>query len=113
MKRFNRREFVRLFAAAAASAFVAPKKAFAEENSEDLVAFSPSIAIEIADMFASNSLIPGLTAENPIPLLDLNGNQIGWSVDYTKNGNPHGYIRQKWANCLQRLGGHCIFEYVF
>lgn len=92
MKRLNRRDFIHLFAGAVVSAFALPKVAYANGVSDNLVQFSPSVALEIAGMFADNNLNAGLSAENPIPLLDMRGNQIGWSVDYIKNGNPHGYI---------------------
>lgn len=92
MKFFSRRDFVQLVAAAAGGALLSPSLAHAQETDTLCTAFSPSLAIEIADMFSENCIKNRPFAENPIPLIDDSGNQIGWSVDYTLNGQPHGYI---------------------
>lgn len=92
MRSLSRRDFVRLFAASMGGALLPSSLAHARETDGVYTAFSPSLAIEIADMFSDNCIKDRPSAGNPLPLIDTGGNQIGWSVDYTLDGQPHGYI---------------------
>jgi hypothetical protein len=92
MGNFSRRDFVRLFAMAVGGTILSPQSAKAQESDAQYVAFSPSLAIEIADMFSENCIDDRPEASNPIPLINSSGKQIGWSVDYILDGQPSGYI---------------------
>lgn len=92
MRNFSRRDFVRLFTVAVGGALLSPSLARAQETDELCTEFSPALAVEIADMFSENCIKDRPSAGNPLPLIDSSGNQIGWSVDYTLDGQPHGYI---------------------
>lgn len=86
----SRRSLIKLVAAGIASA-VYPKKAVAAET-EKLVQFSPSVAVEIAAKFAEANAPCSLTATNPIPIFDASGEQCGWSVDFQHDNIQSGYL---------------------
>lgn len=90
----SRKDFLLTLAAAVGMTCLPTKKVYATplNSANQQIAFSPSVALEIANMFAESNCADHIEAANPIPMYNANGSQVGWSVDYTCEGKPHGYI---------------------
>lgn len=88
----NRRNLIKAAAAVLAmGAF--PRVAFASDD-EDLVQFSPDVAIDFAEQFV-DAAAPGKTISvgtNPIPMFSAAGELRGYLLSFTSMGDPSGYL---------------------
>lgn len=96
MAKLNRRDFLKL----ATSLFVAstchPTPVLAnnnEEEAEEYIRFSPEVALDFANNFASSTR-PELTlsASEPVQVLQEDGTLRGYAMDYHCGDTPYGYI---------------------
>lgn len=95
MKKYTRRDFVKLSAVGAVAGALSGGKAYAYElPSGGKQKFTEKIAAEFADELAT-SLFPevGVRAGCVIPMLSVANGLIGYSVSYfSGSGDPHGYV---------------------
>lgn len=94
----DRRTFVKLMAAMAASSFISPATSFAETIEEGAVSggkvsVGQATVLEMAERFFS-SLEPdkNLAAYSAIPLFSTSNEPIGFIVHVDEDGQPFGYI---------------------
>lgn len=94
----DRRTFIKLMAAMAASSLVSPAASFAETIEEGAVSggkvsVGQATALEMAKRFFS-SLEPdkGLAAYSAVPFYSISNEPIGFIVHVDEDGQPFGYI---------------------
>lgn len=91
----DRRTFLKIAAAIAAYGGTSklPSAFASNDSASDTVAFSPSVAKEIASIFAT-SMRPDndLAVCEPTPIVDFEGDFYGYSVAFSSAGNPAGYV---------------------
>lgn len=76
----SRKHFIKAMAAIAAMGIFRPKKAIASE-SDDLVVFSPEIALDYAEQFVKNTYRSSAGVDSPIPIVDIYGQPSGYAID--------------------------------
>ncbi len=102
----SRKHFIKAMAAIAAMGIFRPKKAIASE-SDDLVVFSPEIALDYAEQFVKNSYRSSAGVDNPIPIVDIYGQPSGYAIDIIEGGGNSGYVLLD-TNCPELITTFCF-----
>lgn len=102
----SRKHFLRVLAAIAAMGLPPKRQAIAAEEN-DLIPFTPDVALDCASAFVKSNCDTSAIAENPIPVVDVYGHQTGYAVDIWDGGSPSGYVLLD-VNCPQLIAAFCL-----